>query len=34
MFGEVGQHPLQDKGMLFEEFRENISIDQDGGLRH
>jgi hypothetical protein len=25
---------LQDERMLFEEFRENIGVEQDCGLRH
>jgi hypothetical protein len=33
VFGEIGPYPLQDKRMLFEEFRENIGVKQDCGLR-
>ena len=33
VFGEIGPYPLQDERMLFEEFRENIGVKQDCGLR-
>jgi len=34
VLGEIGPYPLQDERMLFEEFRENIGVEQDCGLRH
>lgn len=34
MFGKITPHPLRDQWMLFEEFGENISVEDDGRLRH
>jgi hypothetical protein len=33
VLSEVGPHPLQDERMLFEEFRKNIGVEDDGRLR-
>jgi hypothetical protein len=34
MFGEIEPHPLRDQWMLFEEFGEDIGVEEDGRLRH
>ena len=34
VFGEIGPYSLQDERMLFEEFRENIGVEEDCRLGH
>ena len=34
MISKIGLYPLDHEGMLLEQFRENIGVEEDGRLGH